>query len=249
MRVSIENLAKRQIIGINKYSGVKMNNLKRFLIILSVAVNILIALPAILFLIKSEAVQYDLYSIFQKRLGKPEIVFIGDSITRKGNIWAYRIGEYTFNVWNYGHGGMTTRQIEYYAKKAAKDSDTKFAFVMAGTNDPVKTTTGAEKTFEDYKVILKILRKAGITPIIQFTLYRENEKEPFFFDRLNELLSDYANANNIRTINLNPIIAPNKSLLPEYSKDGVHLTEAAYDIWAKEIKKVMNDLNYDAPQK
>lgn len=220
-----------------------MNNPKRFLIILSVVVNILIALPAIIFLTKSEAIQYDLYSIFQSRLGKPEIVFIGDSITKGGNIWAYRIGDYKFNVWNYGHGGMTTRQIQYYAKKAAKDSDTKFAFVMAGINDPVKTTSGAEETFEDYKVILETLRKAGITPIIQFTLYRENEKEPFFIDRLNELLFDYANTNNIRTINLNPIIAPNKSLLSEYSKDGVHLTDAAYDIWAKEIKKVLNDLN------
>ena len=220
-----------------------MNNPKRFLIILSVAVNTLIALPAIILLTKSEAIQYDLYSIFEIRLGEPEIVFIGDSITRGGNIWAYRIGEYKFNAWNYGHGGMTTRQIQYYAKKVAKDNDTKFAFVMAGINDPIKTTAGAEKTFEDYKIILETLRNAGVTPIIQFTLYRENEKEPFFIDRLNELLSFYANTNNIRIINLNPIIAPKKSLLPEYSKDGVHLTEAAYDIWAKEIKKVLNDLN------
>jgi hypothetical protein len=219
-----------------------MNKPKKFLIILSVAVNILIALPAIIFLTNSEAIQYDLYSIFEKRLGKPEIVFIGDSITRGGNIWAYRIGEYKFNVWNYGHGGMTTRQIQHYAKKAANDSDTKFAFVMAGINDPVKTTSGAEETFNDYKVILETLRKSGITPIIQFTLYRENEKEPFFIDRLNELLSSYANTNNILTIDLNPIIAPKKSLLPDYSKDGVHLTEAAYDIWAKEIKKVLNNL-------
>ena len=221
-----------------------MKNQKRFLINLSVAINILIALPAILFLIKSENIQYDLYSIFEKRIGEPEIVFIGDSITRGGNIWAYRIGEYKFNVWNYGHSSMTTRQIQHYAKKAASDSNTKFAFVMAGINDPVKTTSGAKESFEDYKVIIETLRKAGITPIIQFTLYRENENKPFFISRLNELLFDYANANNIRTINLNPIIAPKKSLLPEYSRDGVHLTEAAYDIWANEVKNVLDDLNY-----
>jgi len=220
-----------------------MNKTKRFLIIVSITVNILIVLPAILLLIKSKAIQYEIYTIFEKRIGTPEIVFIGDSVTRGGKIWAYRIGEYRFNVWNYGYDGMTTQQIQFYAKKVAQDNDTKYAFVMAGVNDLIKTCSGAEKSFEDYKVILETLRKAGVTPIIQFTLYRQDEEAPCFVDNLNELLSNYAKNNNIRTINLNPILAPQKSLLPIYTTDGTHLTKVAYDIWAKEVRKVLNEIN------
>jgi len=39
---------------------------------------------------------------------KPKIVFIGDSITLGGGVWGPRIGEYNFDVWNYGYDGNGT---------------------------------------------------------------------------------------------------------------------------------------------
>jgi lysophospholipase L1-like esterase len=30
-----------------------------------------------------------------------------------------------------------------------------------------------------------------------------------------------------------------RSLLPEYSRDGVHLTESGYDVWAGELRPVL----------
>lgn len=214
--------------------------LKKILIVLSVCVNIFVALPAIVLLVNSEGIQYHIYqNILAPRLGEPKIAFIGDSLTREGFVWAFRIGEINFDVWNYGHAGFSTRQIQHYAKKVAELESVEYAFVMAGINDLDKTIEGAETSFNDYKVILETLMQANIIPVIQFTLYRENEVAPQYIDRLNELLASYANEHQLKTINLNPILCPEKSLLPQYSKDGVHLTQAAYDVWGQKIKDIL----------
>jgi lysophospholipase L1-like esterase len=210
---------------------------KKLIFGFSIAANLFIALPAMIILLRSSIIQYDLYqTILAPRLGKPEIVFIGDSLTLNGGIWGYRIGRYDFSVWNYGQGGFTTSQVVHYAKKITKIESVKYVFVMAGINDPDKTTDGAKKSFEDYKKIIETIVKAGKTPIIQLTLYRENEESPVFIDNLNQMLSDYAQNHRIHTINLNRILAPKKSLLPEYTTDGVHLNQSAYKIWENEIK-------------
>jgi lysophospholipase L1-like esterase len=75
----------------------------------------------------------------------------------------------------------------------------------------------------------------GSKPIIQLTLYRENEPLPEFIDTLNGYLKQYASNNGVAIIDLNPILTINKSLLAKYTRDGTHLTEAAYLLWAKEI--------------
>ena len=105
-------------------------------------------------------------------------------------------------------------------------------FVMAGINDEDKTVEGANKTFTDYKVLIKTLLNGEITPIMEATLYRENEQSPEIIDLLNTLLTNYAKQQRLKLIDLNPVLAPAKSLLRQYSKDGVHLTEAAYDVWS-----------------
>jgi lysophospholipase L1-like esterase len=207
---------------------------------LSLVINLFVALPAVILFLGSTGIQFHIYqNILAPRLGKPEIAFLGDSIILGGGIWGLRINEYNFNVWNYGHGGFTTKQLQYYANKLAKRNETRFAFIMAGINDFDKSTAGAENSFENYKVIIETLLAAKIQPIIQLTLYRENEKEIDYVDRLNELLVIYAEKKNIIVIDLNRLLAPGKSLLPQYSKDGVHLTEAAYKIWAGQIINVL----------
>lgn len=190
-------------------------HIRTALISLSVALNIVVAIPALLLLVRSSGIQFEIYQkILAPRLGKPVIVFLGDSITLGGNLWGLRIGEMNFDTWNYGHGGLTTRQPQHYGHLAAGLKSVRYAFIMAGTNDPDKTRQGAESTFQDYKVILDTLRKAGITPIIQSTLYRTNDASPQFATRLNALLTDYAARHHLRTIDLNPILAPRAPCSP-----------------------------------
>lgn len=128
-----------------------IHNIKKIVLSVSLAVNLLIALPAVTVILGSSAIRFDLYQkILAPRFGEPKIVFIGDSITLGGGIWSFRIGRYDFDVWNYGHGGMTSRQIHHYAKKVSRDRGTRYAFIMAGINDPDKTKAGAKRSFSDY---------------------------------------------------------------------------------------------------
>jgi lysophospholipase L1-like esterase len=221
----------------------KIPTLKKALLGISLMLNLVVSIPALILVAGSSSIQFDLYqNILAARFGEPKIVFIGDSITRGGGVWAPKIGEWNLNVWNWGHGGFTTRQIHHYAKRASEYESIRYAFVMAGINDPDKSAVGAEKSFEDYKNILETLSASGITPVIQLTLYREKDKNPEFVSRLNELLKEYASTKNIPVIDLNAILAPENSLLPEYSRDGVHLTQAAYAIWSNEIRKFLEQM-------
>lgn len=220
--------------------------MKKFIISASLILNVTIALPAIVLLAFSDSIQYSLYQdILAKKLGSPKIAFIGDSITADGLVWALRIKEYNFNVWNFGRGGFETKQMQYYAKKVV-DYKSHYAFVMAGINDPDKTLDGVKQSFEDYKTLLDTLINGGVEPIIQLTLFRENEENPNFIIELNKLLVSYAAEHRLTVINLNPILCPMNSLLPEYSRDGIHLTPAAYNIWAKEIRKVLDEKQYSS---
>jgi hypothetical protein len=62
------------------------------LLIISLGINFFIALPAMTIFVLCHDIQFDLYKHLQARLGRPEIVFIGDSITLGGRIWAFHIG-------------------------------------------------------------------------------------------------------------------------------------------------------------
>jgi len=210
----------------------------RYILIISILANIFIAIPALI-LSTSSGLQNVLYQgILAPRLGQPKIAFIGDSITAGGGIWALKIGEYNFDTWNFGHGGLTTKQLRHYGKKVAL-LHSKYAFIMAGINDDDKTIEGATVSFQYYQEILDTLIESGVEPIIQLTLYRENEESPQFIDALNNSLRKYAGNHHLSVIDLNPLLCPDKSLLPQYSKDGVHLTPEAYKVWALEIKKIL----------
>lgn len=203
----------------------------------------MVTVPAIVLITNSASVRYTIYqNILVHRLGNPQIVFIGDSITRGGGIWGWRIGEYNLNVSNYGSNGFTTWQMHILAKSAAAKEHTRFVFVMAGTNDPDKTMEGARKSFEDYRKLLEILIHAEITPVIQLTLHRKDGSAAEFINSLNQHLKQYAREHNITIIDLNQDLAPDGLLLEKYSLDGIHLTEAAYKIWATRVKQVLNEI-------
>ena len=59
--------------------------------------------------------------------------------------------------------------------------------------------------------------------------------------QLNNLLKAFATQEKIDCIDMNQQLADNEKLLlkDEYTPDGIHLTGAAYGLWAKEINKIL----------
>ena len=220
------------------------NRYKSVILAGSLALNLLITLPALLVITCSNTVRFVLYqNVLAPRFGQPDVAFLGDSLTLSGGLWGCRIGRYDFGVWNYGRDGFMTRQVLVVAQSAAA-ARPRVAFVMAGTNDPDQATgkEAAVQSAHFYFQLLDTLRKANIQPVIQLTVYRENEPHVTFIDELNAMLTGYAHEHQLRIIDLNRMLAPNKSLLPVYSLDGVHLTEAAYDVWSDQVRRVLDEI-------
>lgn len=175
--------------------------------------------------------------------GNPEIIFVGDSLTRDGWVWARRIGEWNLKTLNFGKDGIGTLEVQHFAKEAVKKNP-KYLFIMSGRNDELDSKDKAEEVFAIYRETLELVRAAGITPIVQLTVYRVNETQKLAIDRLNELVTAYAREHQIKVIDLNPMLCPGGSLDPKYNRnnDGIHLNDDAYRIWAREIRNVLKDL-------
>ncbi|MCI5224380.1 MAG: hypothetical protein D3924_17365 [Candidatus Electrothrix sp. AR4] len=213
---------------------------EQFIVLILASINLFLVLPALILSVGGSSFRFEIYQALASQFGKPKIIFLGDSITLGGEIWTFRIGRYNLNTWNYGYAGITTCQLRHAVEKLSKQRGTDYAFVMIGINDHDKTVDGAERSFSCYKELLDILLDAEITPIVQLTLYRENETSPEYITRLNALLTVYSKQNGLEVIDLNPVLAPKQSLLPKYSRDGVHINEAAYKLWSKRIKVILD---------
>jgi len=227
-----------------------MTSIGRLSLVISLSLNALVALPVIALLCSSATVRSHVYQeVLAKRLGRPEIVFVGDSITAYGGIWAFRLGRFDLSTWNLAQAGSSTRQILERQVRPIAHERPRVAFVMAGINDEDKSRSGAERSFGYYREMLDVLRTAGTEPVIQLTLYRQNETDPDFVDNLNGMLRAYAAATGLSVVDLNPVLCRDRSLRPEFSRDGVHLTEAAYRLWAAELRNVLAERENRRPER
>jgi lysophospholipase L1-like esterase len=105
----------------------------------SLLLNAFVTLPFIVLFSLSSNMRFQLYQkTLAPWLGKPDIVFVGDSLTRDGGIWGLRIGKYDFNTWNLGRSGLTTRQIGFNVSRLQAFKP-KYIFIMAGINDHDKS--------------------------------------------------------------------------------------------------------------
>lgn len=194
-------------------------------------------------LVVSTTLQSVLYNdILAPRLGNPKVVFLGDSITQDAGLWTVRLRRFDFDTWNLGQRGMTTTQIRTSQAEPISRHHPLVAFIMAGANDQDRSAEGVLECFSQYRAMLETLSDAGTATVIVLTVYRQDDTSPQFVTSLNRMLVDYAEENGIEVIDLNSSLAPNASLLPQYSRDGLHLTEEAYDLWARQARDVLGRL-------
>ena len=163
-----------------------------------------------------------------------EIMMLGDSITDEGE-WSALWGQV---VQNRGISGDTTSGV--LDRLYTLNPNTKRVFIMIGVNDIMRGVS-EDIVFENYKKIIKFFQDKNIEVVIQSTLYiGESRKQNFNvkIEKLNQNLEEFAKSNKIVFINLNPIFAPQKTLLKSFTKDDLHLNADAYKLWIETLKKL-----------
>lgn len=165
---------------------------------------------------------------------KYKTVMIGDSIT-DGGLWNELLNNDL--IQNRGIAGDTTDGV--LDRLDSVNKNLKQAFIMIGINDFFQEKS-VDYVFSNYLKIIENLQQKGIKVYIQSTLF-VGESKPAKYNQkveaLNEKLKSYAKENDLTFIDLNTILAPNKTLKNEYSSDDLHLNGKAYKLWTQTIKK------------
>ena len=189
--------------------------------------------------------QLELYDTFKLR--QVDVIMLGNSLTH-GGVWTELLGRQ-----NVLEMGITSDILRgYYARlNYVYRYNPKIVFIMGGLND-IYNWIPVEDVFTVYVRILKEFKSRNIIPVIQSTTYagknyakelgvkpETNESRNREVDKLNKLLSDYAKANKVDFIDLQPLISRGGFLKEELTWDGIHFRASAYKIWASEVDKVL----------
>lgn len=206
---------------------------------------------------QAQHVEYRSTSHYNKRVAQFEreggidessIVMLGNSLTENGKNWAERLGvPQVVNRGIIGDNtvGMTERlcQITPHHPKAI--------FLMAGINDMVNDNPAIEVAGRVINLIEAIRQQTPTTKLFVESLLPINESNGRWrtlagrtddIPLTNMYIRAYCESNGITFVDIfHQMTYPNSNVLrEELSSDGLHITEAGYRIWEKEIKKQLN---------
>jgi lysophospholipase L1-like esterase len=184
--------------------------------------------------------QMGLYEVYNTK--SADVVMLGNSITQGVN-WNELLGRERIV-----NRGIASDVIEGFRSRLnfVFDLNPKVCFIMGGIND-IYNWIPVDTIFSSYIKLIEEIQKQKIQVVIQSTLYvsprwnnaaDRNEQ----VEKLNQMLSDYANKHNIIFMDLNSKMSFRKMLIDDLTYDGVHLNGKGYKIWGKELDKVLKKL-------
>lgn len=150
----------------------------------------------------------------------PNTVFLGDSVTAGG---------YGFNRLddlNLATSGLQTYQIAAALPEAVASYAPRHVVVMAGTNDAIEGPI-------DQTEITGLWQEICAEPRVLVTLATP-AADPEINARINQVNAIAGNACRAEgrtVIALGQLRGPDGLMRPEYTVDGVHLSDAAYAVW------------------
>ena len=187
------------------------------------------------------------------RKSKPDLVFIGDSITqgwegRGKKVWEKYYGKR--NALNLGIGGDRTEHVIWRLTKGQNLSKKKpkAAVVMIGTNntghfdqDPDQVAQGVEEILHilehqipDTKVLLLGVFPRGAD---RFDSKRINN------DAINQRIRRYADGDRVHYMDVSDVFLNDDLTLPKsIMPDLLHLNEEGYDRWAQAIEPKLKEI-------
>lgn len=184
-----------------------------------------------------------------------DVVMLGNSLTEFGYDWNELLG--TTNVVNRGIAGDTADGIVKRLSQITPRHP-RAIFLMVGMNDLSHGIT-AKQVFERCRKTIDQIRKQTPTTKLyvqsclpyceSFGRWKTLEGRSAEVPRINALLEDYCKKLGITYINLYPhfLEKGTNQMKVEYSKDGLHLTEAGYAVWASLLKPYFLTLSVFTP--
>ncbi|MDO4949996.1 MAG: SGNH/GDSL hydrolase family protein [Bacteroidales bacterium] len=182
---------------------------------------------------------------------KNRVVFLGNSITDN---WA-RMRPNFFSDNNFigrGISGQTSYQFLIRFRPDVIDLQPKLVVINAGTNDVAENVCSYNEdvTFGNIVSMVELARVHKIKVILTTVLpaagfgWRPEIKDaPDKIASLNARLAEYAKAEKIPFVDYyTALAAPDRSLKKEYSNDGVHPTDAGYEIMESIIKNAVRKI-------
>ena len=170
------------------------------------------------------------------------IAMIGDSLTRQGR-WSELLER--DDVVNWGHPGYTTGQIAWTFKDLVRQhSGLKVVFLSGGTND-LLLGVPVDRIYENQVAAIRYWRERKVTLVLQSLLHQVGAPETnAAIAALNARLRAHCAAENVRFLDLTPVLCDRDQLRAELSTDGTHLKQTAYPLWADSVKRELSALGY-----
>jgi N-acetylglucosamine-6-sulfatase len=168
------------------------------------------------------------------------VVMLGDSLTAGGAWSAYFPG---WEVSNQGVSGDSTTQIlarldEVVARKP------EVIFLLAGINDFWRPDR-AQHILKNQSAIWDRLRSRlpGVRLVVISLLPVDSQQFPGWNQAivaLNSQLAQLAAQRGLDFLNLHPQLLDDRAQLkPAFTHDGLHLTRAAYEVWAEQLRSLL----------
>jgi lysophospholipase L1-like esterase len=196
------------------------------------------------------------------KAGQIDIYFEGDSVTRRWGATDYpellanwKKNFFGWDAADFGWGGDTTRNILWRLENGELDGvHPKVIVLLAGTNDltPYANGIGGDAAVtsvtEGIRGILDVMRaKASEAKIIVTGLFPRNDHMALvpLVGRINKNLAAMADEKRIRYLNINARLADGDGRLFDgmmNSRDQLHPTVKAYQIWADALKPIFAEL-------
>lgn len=203
------------------------------------------------FLLGAWQMRVDWFKTLNKYVQKDTTVLVGDSLTNEFLVTEMLPNK---NICNRGIGGDTSEGVLKRMSESIFDLNPKQMFLLIGANDIQLTELSNDEIVSNINTICRqakeyredmIINCVSVAPVCETVLAhvdketvgkRANER----IREINKLIKKVAENNNYNYINLYDFLADeNGSLRGEYTREGLHFSQLAYEKITEELRKLV----------
>lgn len=179
------------------------------------------------------------YAGLWAKMAGADYVIVGDSISKGGDPWFWRLRANPLSVVNLARSGYTTEQLTPIIEQAAA-AKPRVILYMSGTNDVILGNDPATNTLPAYRRNLEVAMASGARVIVTLAPPTSSKERNSALQALNEQVRAIASAKGLSVIDLSPALAgPDGVIDPGMTGDGIHLRRAAYAAWVGELQRLL----------